>query len=93
MIKHVVLKQPEKPEEHVPIEVIADSIVAISEGIKKLRAGRLNDKALILLIVNSAPGYGGKYTQKKHVSAWQVKAVLDGLEGLEREYLKPRAKK
>ena len=91
MSKKIILKQDETNE--IPVEVLADSIKAISEGIKKLRSGRLNDKALILLIVNAAPSYGGTYSNRKHVSAVQVKTVLDGMEQLEHEYLKPKKSK
>lgn len=86
MIKKIVLKQPENPADQVPVEVLATSIKGISDGIAKLRAGPLNEKALILLIQHAAPyiGYG------KNVTAKQIKAVLDGMESLEREYLKPK---
>lgn len=90
MIKKLVLKQPEPPAKEVPVEVIADAIVAISAGVKALRQTRLNDKALYMLIAHAAPGYGGQYSAKKHVSAVQVRVVLQAMEQLEREYLKPR---
>ena len=90
MEKEITVKQPEVP---VPTEILADCIVAIADGVRKIRSGRLNDKAIVLLICNAAPSYGGKYAAKKHVSAWQVKAVLDAMTGLERAYLKPRASK
>lgn len=93
MIKKVILKQPAPPAEEIPVEVLAAEILSISEGIKKLRAGRLNERALLLLIQHAAP------TVKQHgrfsgspITAKQVKAVLTGLESLEREYLKPKVK-
>lgn len=87
VVKKVVLKNDsEKP---VPIEVIAEAIVAISEGIRKLRAGPLNDRALILLIQHAAPAVGGRY-QNTQLSIKDIKATLEGIESLEREYLKPR---
>lgn len=49
----------------VPVEVMADAIVAISEGVKKLMAGPLNEKALILLIQNAAPGIKVGYSTRK----------------------------
>lgn len=79
-MKTIVLKQPTPPEEPVPTEVLATAIVSISEGIKKLRGGRLNDKALILLIKASV--------KKPKVSVAQVKAVLDGIEGLQVTYMR-----
>lgn len=77
------------PDAPVPVEVIADSILKIAEGIKKLRSGPLNDRALVLLIVNACPSTTkGRFTQKKYPTAAEVKAVLAGIEGLSREYLK-----
>lgn len=46
MTKITVKQDENKP---VLVEVMAEAIVAISEGIKKLRSGPLNDRALILL--------------------------------------------
>jgi len=80
-----VVKNPEQPE---PTAVIAEAILAISEGVKRLRASRLNDRALVLLIQHACPSVG-KFNQKP-VSAKEVRSVLDGIESLEREYLKPR---
>lgn len=71
----------------VPIEVMAESIVAISQGIRKLRAGPLNDRALVLLIQHAAPSHNGAAISQK-----EIKAVLAGIENLEREYLRPRKK-
>lgn len=56
MTKITVKQDENKP---VLVEVMAEAIVAISEGIKKLRSGPLNDRALILLIQNAAPNHGG----------------------------------
>ena len=84
MRKIVVKQDAEKP---VPIEVTAESIKAISDGIKKLRAGKLNERALLLLIVQACPVPKG--WPRRPVTTKQVKAVLEGMEQLEREYLKP----
>lgn len=83
----VFVKQDElKP---VPVEVLAESVRAISDGVKKLRASNLNDKALVLLIQHASPAviYGYK---RNPITAQQVRAVLEGMESLEREYLKPK---
>jgi len=89
VIRKLVLKQDaEKP---VPVEIIADSIVSISDGLRKLRAGRLNDRALILLIQHASP-MAGAGRLRKPISAKEVRAVLEGIESLEREYLKPKPK-
>ena len=86
MIKHLVLKQDaEKP---VPVEVLAASIQALSEGIRKLRSGPLNDRCLYLLIQHAAPSYGS-YPAKK-VGIADIKAVLEGIESLEATYLKKK---
>jgi hypothetical protein len=77
----------------VPTEVIAEAIIAISEGVKKLRAGKLNDKALVLLIQHAAPTVPGKRGYSKApLSAKTIKAVLDGMEGLQEQYLKKKPK-
>lgn len=65
------------PDEMVPTEVLAQSIVEISIAIKKLRTGRLSDKAIILLIQGIT-----KQTQA------EIKKVLDACEMLESTYIK-----
>lgn len=83
-MKKVTVKQDE--QKVVPVEVIAESIVAISAGIKKLLNGPLNRKAVTLLIQHSAPT--GRNGQK--ISQGDINDVLDGIESLEKTYLKPR---
>jgi hypothetical protein len=77
--KKVVVAQNADAE--VPTEVLADSIVAIAAGIKKLRAGRLNDRALYLLIQHAAPGA---------IAIREIKSVIEGMESLERVYLRKK---
>jgi hypothetical protein len=85
----VIVKQPEI--DPVPLEVLAESIVAISAGVKALRATRITDKALYMLIAHAAPKLSpGKYGTKVPPTVRQVRAVLEGIENLEREYLKPK---
>lgn len=79
-LKKLIVKQPEI--DPVPTEVMADEIIAMAQGIRKLRSGRLNDRALILLIQDAAS------TQK--LGRTTIKAVLDGIEGLEREFLRKK---
>ena len=81
------VKQPEGG--NVPVEILADAILVIAEGIKAMRAGRLNDRALVLLIQHASPTPKGMHS--KPISAKEVRAVLAGIENLEREYLKPKA--
>ena len=83
MAKPAVVKQTEK---EVPTEVLADSVIAISDGIKKLRNGRLTDRALLLLIQDAAPSN----RMGKPISQREIKAVLEGIESLERLYVKKK---
>lgn len=78
-MKNMVVKQV--PEKEVPVEVLATSIVAIAEGFKKLRAGRLNDKALVLLLAQ-ASGVGKR----------EVENVVWALDNLGETYLKKAVK-
>lgn len=79
-----VKNDDEKP---VPVEVLAESIKAISDGVKKLRSGPLNDKCLVLLIQHAAPSLSG---YNNRVGACHIRAVLEGIESLEKTYLKPK---
>lgn len=85
----VNVKQRKNAEE-VAVEVIADSIVAIAEGIRRLRNTRLTDRALFLLIQDAAPSIGGKY-KTSPVTLKEIKAVFEGIESLERTFLKKKA--
>lgn len=69
----------------VAVEVIASAIISISQGVKALRASRLNDRALLLLIQHAAPMVGNKPLSQK-----EVRAVLDGIESLEATYIRKR---
>lgn len=89
-MKKVIVKQ--NPEAEVPTEVLADAIVAISAGMKKLRSGRLNDKALYLLIQDATPSFGGKWN-KKPVTISAVKAVIEGIESLAPTFIRKPVKK
>lgn len=86
------VKITQNPEKEVPVEVIADAIVGISAGIKKLRAGRLTDKALFLLVQNAAPNVGGKYNSSP-ISMREIRAVFEGIDQLEATYLKKKPSK
>jgi len=69
----------------VPTEILAESIRTISEGIRKLRAGPLNERCLVLLIQESVCGH---QTGRKSLSRADIKAVLDATESLKQIYLK-----
>lgn len=63
----------------VPTEIIASSIQVIADGVKKMRAGRLTDKAIVLLL-HHASG----------VSQRDIKNVIDHMEKLAATYLKKK---
>jgi len=68
----------------VPIEIMAEHIKAISDGVKKLMDGPLNKRAIFLLIQNATPTFKGG----AKISITEIRAVLDGIESLESVYLK-----
>lgn len=67
-MKEVNIKQVEGEE--IPTEVIAEHIKTIAEGIQKLRRGRLNDRALLILIQNAAPS-----TRNGKVGVTEIRAI------------------
>lgn len=69
-MKKVIVQQ--NPEKEIPTELMAESIVQISRGMKTLLAGRLNRKAIVILLHHSS----GLYMN-------QIEKVLDALESLE----------
>jgi len=79
-------------DEPIEIAMLADSIVAISEGIKKLRNTRLKDDALYLLIQHACPVIKNGYGESKKISVKQIKVVFAGIESLRSTYLKTGAK-
>lgn len=84
----VIIKQD--PEAEIAADVMAESIVSISQGVRALRSkSRLNDKALLLLIQHASPATGNPPTRPTQKD---IKAVLDGIESLERTYLKKAPK-
>ena len=82
--KVVVKRDAENPE---PVEIIAKSIIELSQGVKKILSGRLNREALLVLIYAACPkspsSFHGKAITKK-----QVGQVLDTLKELEEIYIK-----
>lgn len=82
------VKVVQNPEKEIPAEVLAESIVAISQGIRRLRAGRLNDRALVLLIQYASPPVG----RSQRIGQTEVRAVLEGIESLERTYIRKPVK-
>lgn len=79
----ITVKQAENPADEVATEVIANAIVEIADGVRRIRSGRLNDRALFLLIQSATAG---------SVTIRDIKAVLDGIESLEATFLKKKAR-
>jgi uncharacterized Ntn-hydrolase superfamily protein len=71
------LKVVQNEEAPVAAEILADSIVAISESMQRIDRGRLTRDALVALIKDHT-----------NISKRQINVVLNSLEGLARIYLK-----
>lgn len=81
----VIVKQTE--EAPVSMEIMAESIVAISNAAKKMRSSKLTDKALFILIQNACPAVGFSYKKAKPGIA-EIRGVFEGIANLEKEYIK-----
>ena len=82
----VTVKQSADQTKAVPVEILASSIIAIADGVRKLRSGPLNDRALCLLIQHAAPNVGGRgYSQ---LSIKEIRAVFEGIDNLKTSYIK-----
>lgn len=88
-MKTTKIEVKQDPENQVPIQIIADAIVSISNGIKKLLSGPLSERALIILLTEACPRMGKGY-HSKPVTSTHVKAVLKGLQDLERQFIKQK---
>jgi hypothetical protein len=82
MATAVKIKQPEPPAEEVPAEILATSIVAISEAMDRLMQGRLNASAVYLLIQNACPS-------KDRPTIRQIETVLQAARDLKKTYVRP----
>jgi predicted transcriptional regulator len=67
-------------------EVVADEIKSISEGVRKLLSGKLNKRAIVVLIQESAPQMRSGYTYKK-ISKTEIDAILENMSNLDKYYL------
>lgn len=81
------VKVVQNEEAPIAVEVMAESIKEISNGIKRLRSTRLNDKALHLLIQHACRGVSGAYSNSKP-GLPVIRAVIESIESLEATYLK-----
>jgi hypothetical protein len=66
-----------------PIEKIAQAISDLSEAARKMMSGRLNEKAIIILLQSMSGG----------VRRDDIRVILRNLQLMDREYLKPLPKK
>jgi hypothetical protein len=62
-----------------PAEILASAIVTIAEGMRKLRAGKLADRALLLLIQDACPN---------NIGLDKIRMVLDGIGDLSKRYVR-----
>lgn len=69
----------ENPE---PLEIIAESIIEISQAVKKINQSRV-DRKVVLLLIKHQTG----------ISFSQIEKVLDAAANLEKHYIKQVAKK
>lgn len=76
MPRVTVVQKPDAPE--VGVELLAQSIQDIADGMAAIRKTRLSDRALLLLLSHSS-GVGQKDVQK----------VLGAMDTLASRYLKP----
>ncbi len=77
MKKKLIIKQDEDNE--VPAEIMADSIVQISQALNKLMSGRLKRDAIIALIKD-----------KSGLTKGTIEIVLNNLEALEHNWIKKK---
>lgn len=88
--KTITVKTNEENPE--PVEIIADAIIKISDAFDKIKNGRLQRRALLLLIKDNCDQVGNGY-RKKPIALGDVEKVLDSIEGLRKAYIKEVPKK
>lgn len=76
-MKKETIKIIKNEKEPIPTEIIEQSIVDISEGMKRIQSGRLSRRAITVLIKDACG-----------VSMGDIERVLNSLSSLERIYLK-----
>lgn len=70
------------------LKVLEDEIVSLSDGIKRLRSGRLNDRAIVSLIWEASSVSNGYQTRK--VGKTEIKEILDAVENLPAFFFKKK---
>lgn len=77
-MKTTSIKQPEMPAQPIPVEVLATSIRDLAHVMRFISATRLTRKALVVLIHDQS-----------HIGKRDIEIVLNNLESLEKDWLKP----
>lgn len=72
----------QKPDEEVPVEILATAILEIAKGMERINRSRLTREALVTLIAD-----------KSKVAKGTVHVVLNNLDALERNFLKKKLPK
>lgn len=73
----VVITRPK--DDSPPVEVIAEAIVKMAEGMKVLNGSRLKRETVVALIADNS-----------HVAKTTIRIVLNNLDDLEATWLKPK---
>lgn len=79
MTKRAVIKQSDKPEELVPVEILARQIGQLATAAKRLEQGPLTRRCIVVLLKDML---GNK------VSKEAIESVIDALPNLERTYVR-----
>jgi len=74
-------QKSDSSEQFVITEQVAHQIEGLVKAVSDLRRGRLNDRAILILL-----------SEASRVPRTQVLAVLNGIANLEKTYLKPSLK-
>ncbi len=74
--KVVVRNNDENP---IPTEIIAESIIKISDAITKMKSTKLTERAILILIRDSISG---------NIGLGDIKTVLDAAQDLSKNYIK-----
>ena len=72
------MSEPDLRKEVQKVAKIANAVVHVAKAMKELEAGKLNEKAITVLLAHSTG-----------LSEATIKKVLTGLSDLEKMYLKP----
>ncbi len=78
IIKKVVVKNND--ENPIPTEIIAESIIKISDAITKMKSTKLTDRVIYLLIKDSISG--------SNIGLRDIETVLNAAKDLSKNYIK-----